>query len=264
MADLRITIEAPTPDEERVLGVLSMAGFDAVEVVDRAGAVWVRAYWPLEAGPPPAIDLTPVPGARRLPNEVIDRAGWANTAATCVASFWLASVGSGAPPSAAPEGLIPIWMDAGRGFGFGDHPSTRVALTALAALPRPVGPSVLDVGCGTGVLAIAAMRLGAKRATAVDTDPGARAAAATNARLNEVELEVGTEWPVAADLVVANITTPILAELAPKLSTRVAVGGCAIISGLLEAHGPELAAGFQPLAVHAEYGEDGWAALTLR
>ena len=127
-----------------------------------------------------------------------------------VGSLWI-----GPPWEAVPEGVEPVLIDPGRAFGTGAHPTTRLCVELLLGLERG---SVLDVGCGSGVLAIAASKLGFGPVTAIDVDEAAIDAAARNAEANGVEVDVrlldaASELP-AAETVVANIDLPTLARLA--------------------------------------------------
>lgn len=182
-----------------------------------------------------------------------------------------------APP--APEdaaGRCAVVIDPARAFGHGAHPSTRLVLAALDDLVRG-GERVLDLGCGSGVLAIAALALGAAAAVGVDGDPAAVAATVDNARRNGVadRLTVvegdagsgdGDAGAAGYDLVVANMLLPHLVELAPVVGRALAPGGIAVVSGVLDGQRDRLAAayGAAGLAPLAWAGEGGWLALTLR
>jgi ribosomal protein L11 methyltransferase len=159
----------------------------------------------------------------------------------------------GPPWEEPPRGLTPVVVDPGRAFGTGGHPTTRLCLEFLLDLPHG---AFLDVGCGSGVLAIAAALLGYAPVIAVDAEPAAVDAARANAAANGVELDVrevdalAEELPAAA-VVVANIALEAIVALAPRVSTRFFV-----TSGYLASDTPELA-GF----TGRERRElDGWAA----
>ena len=143
-----------------------------------------------------------------------------------------------------------IKLDPGLAFGSGLHPTTQLCIDYLARLPTLAGSRVLDFGCGSGVLALAALALGASLAHGVDHDPQALVATRDNAAYNDVgdALQVFTpsELPDDAhyEVVVANILANPLIELAPLISDRVAPGGRLIMAGLL--HG-------QAAAVSAAY-----------
>lgn len=139
---------------------------------------------------------------------------------------------------AIDPGAINIELDPGMAFGTGSHPTTRLCLEWLCKTVRP-GASVLDVGCGSGILAIAAARLGAERTLAIDIDERAVEAARGNAARNGVSGIMRVQHsgaPIEAmfDLVVANILTNPLCVLAPAIAARVMPGGQVALSGILE------------------------------
>jgi ribosomal protein L11 methyltransferase len=131
-----------------------------------------------------------------------------------------------------------VVLEPGRAFGTGLHETTSLVAEALAAM-RLEGTAVLDVGCGSGILALIALVLGAARARAVDVDPDAVAVARENAVRNGLaDRLVADETPVDAvaeqyPLVLANIESRTLAELAPALVARVAPAGTLVLSGIL-------------------------------
>ena len=139
---------------------------------------------------------------------------------------------------------INLILDPGMAFGTGSHPTTRLCLEWLE---RTVSPScsVLDYGCGSGILAIAAARLGAARVAGVDIDPQAVESARANAERNEVSaLFADSAEPVAGeyDLVVANILSNPLRVLAPAICAHVRSGGCLALSGILREQAEEIIA----------------------
>ncbi len=144
-------------------------------------------------------------------------------------------------------------IDPGRAFGTGAHPTTRLCLSFLAELPRG---SLLDIGCGSGVLSIAAVRLGFDPVVAVDVGDAAVAATRENAAANGVALDVrlldaATDELPAAGTAVANVDLATVERLGSRLDAR-----CVIVSGYLATDEPRLA-GF----AHVERRElDGWAA----
>jgi ribosomal protein L11 methyltransferase len=170
------------------------------------------------------------------------------------------------PPEAD---AIAIRLDPGLAFGTGSHPTTRLALRFLARSLRDDRPGaalrVLDYGCGSGILAIAAAKLGAAEVDAVDVDPQAIAAAARNALANNVKLRACAPEslpPGEYDLVVANILANPLIVLAPLLVARLRPRARLALSGILAAQAAEVIAAYAPqvpLGVTEE--EDGWVLL---
>ncbi|MFZ4719088.1 MAG: 50S ribosomal protein L11 methyltransferase [Ilumatobacteraceae bacterium] len=158
-------------------------------------------------------------------------------------------------------------IEPGSTFGMGDHPTTRLTLAAARRLVRP-GCAVLDVGCGSGVLAIGAMMFGAGRAVGIDIAPAAVPVTLANAAANAVEVEVGTtpleEVRGTFHVVLANILAPALVALAPHLRRVLAPGGHLVISGILADRHHHVLEALQPLTVERTDTLDGWAAVTLR
>ncbi len=171
------------------------------------------------------------------------------------------------PPAAA---AINIRLDPGVAFGTGTHPTTRLCLMWLDQSLRG-GETLLDYGCGSGILAIAARKLGAGTAVGTDIDPQAIAAARINAADNQTEVEFFLPddfGPGQFDVVVANILSNPLKLLAPALLGRVAPGGALVLSGVLERQADEVIAAYAaidpalPLSVWR--AEDGWVCLAGR
>lgn len=165
----------------------------------------------------------------------------------------------------APDrGAVNIVLDPGAAFGTGSHPTTRLVLAWLEREVRG-GETVLDYGCGSGILAIAAMKLGAARAVAVDIDPLALEAARYNASANAVAVEaLAADAPLAleADLTVANILANPLRMLAPLLASHTRPGGRIALSGVLAGQAGEVLAAYEPwFAMAVEATEGDWACL---
>jgi ribosomal protein L11 methyltransferase len=170
-----------------------------------------------------------------------------------------------------PVVLVPAWrttvvLDPGTSFGSGSHPSTRLCIGALVDLAP--GASVLDVGCGSGVLSIVAMKLGAASAVAIDVATEAIVATRENAARNGVEIDARhtliDDVDGTFDVVVANIGLGVLRTMAAELSTR--VGGWLVLAGLLDEQVPEAVAAYAAhgLALVGVEGEDGWSAPRMR
>ncbi|WP_263790212.1 50S ribosomal protein L11 methyltransferase [Salinibacter sp.] len=190
---------------------------------------------------------------------------WEDTLSPVRAGPFLVCPTSVAPPSGRDDATV-LRIDPEMSFGTGHHATTRLALRLLAEALAP-GDRVLDVGTGTGVLAIAACRLGADAARGVDTNPDAVRNARENVRRNEetdrvtvqegsVDVAPGTRY----DLVAANITRRVLLELMPALVARLAPGAALLLSGLLRPQRDDIrdAAASHGLALDAEAAEEGW------
>jgi ribosomal protein L11 methyltransferase len=146
------------------------------------------------------------------------------------------------------EGERVVVLEPGRAFGTGLHETTRLVAEAMAERkPRLGGAQVLDVGCGSGILALTALALGAAAARAVDVDPEAIAVTRENAIRNAVsERLLADTTPIERvagtyDVVLANIEAHTLREMAPSLAARLADGGTLVLSGILSAGGAEAA-----------------------
>jgi ribosomal protein L11 methyltransferase len=178
-------------------------------------------------------------------------------------AFWIVPTWSEVPPEASEV----IRLDPGRAFCTGTHPTTRMCLRWIAEHGRVAGttlPRVLDYGCGSGVLAIAARRFGARHVDAVDIDPAAIEATQANALANGVEIAAGLPQDAAGpyQLVVANILAAPLKLLAPVLSALVDRDGRLVLSGVLARQADELRSAYAPwldLDVAAE--DEGWILL---
>ena len=162
-----------------------------------------------------------------------------------------------------PEAIVLV-LDPGMAFGTGSHPTTRLCLEWLERSVTP-NVSLLDYGCGSGILAIAAARLGAGEVLGVDIDPQAVSAAADNAERNQVSArfedstkDIGGQF----DIVVANILSNPLKALAPAICSHVRPGGKLALSGILAEQAEELIEAYAPyLALSIADTRDGWVCL---
>jgi ribosomal protein L11 methyltransferase len=167
-------------------------------------------------------------------------------------------------PAVRP-GVREVVIDPGQAFGTGAHPTTRMSLELMLELDGR--GSFADLGCGSGVLAIAAAKLGFEPVSAYDADRGAVAATRANARDNGVlldrveRLDLRTQPPPAAAVVAANLMRPLLLRVAELIEER---PGALILSGLLDHEAAEVAAAFAPLREVRRLTDKGWAALLLR
>ncbi len=180
----------------------------------------------------------------KLADEDWVRRSQAQFAPIMLGRLWVGPTWCEAPSAAQAV----VRVDPGLAFGTGSHPSTRLVLRFLEQSLRS-GESVLDYGCGSGILGIAAAKLGASRVCAVDVDPEALRTAADNARGNGVQLRLSLPEELAPgdyDLVVSNILAQPLILLAPLLASRTAPGGRIALSGILESQAKEVAAAYAP------------------
>ena len=184
------------------------------------------------------------------------------------------------PPEHAERRLIA--MDPGSAFGTGSHPTTRLCLEALELLAAMApeglaGLRVADLGCGSGVLGLAALRLGAASVAAVDTDSLAVRATADNAALNgltpQVRVQLGSVEALAellegqpADLLLCNILAPVIQALCPAFNTVLAANGVGLLSGLLVDQAPALQLALRDEGWQAELTaeQSQWGLMTIR
>ncbi|MFV0277728.1 MAG: 50S ribosomal protein L11 methyltransferase [Parahaliea sp.] len=172
------------------------------------------------------------------------------------------------PPE--PE-AVNLLLDPGLAFGTGTHPTTALCLTALDTLPL-AGCQVVDYGCGSGILAVAALKLGATRALGVDNDPQALVATRDNAGRNGIPPEqlltalpgaaASTPGPARAAGVVASILAGPLMALSDTLLTLARPGATALLSGLLSSQAEALCAHYAPrITLRVADEKDGWVCL---
>jgi ribosomal protein L11 methyltransferase len=175
--------------------------------------------------------------------------------------LWVCPHGAPAPD----EDAVVVWLDPGLAFGTGSHPSTRLCLEWLDAAQLN-GSEVIDYGCGSGILSIAALRLGARSVVAVDIDPQALIATHDNAARNDVAERVVTfppEAPIAsADILLANILSGPLLELAPRFATLVRPGGRLVLAGLIVSQAGPVTLAYRPwFDIRPSGAHDDWVCL---
>jgi len=172
-------------------------------------------------------------------------------------------------PAQSEPGDAVLTIDPENAFGSGDHETTRLVLQMLEQRVAG-GERVLDVGCGSGVLSIAAVRLGAAAAVAVDIDEDALVVARRNAEINGVASRIETsarplqDIDGAYDIVLANIETRVLIHMPNQLQARIAPGGILVLSGILRGERDELLAAYAPMRLEACLEDGEWCACLLR
>lgn len=171
------------------------------------------------------------------------------------------------PAADTSDDIIRIELDPGLAFGTGSHPTTHLCLQWLAQ-NMSAGLTVLDYGCGSGILAIAAYKLGARPVIGVDIDSQAVQSTRDNAKINQVDLtaHLPDDLPVGQyPLVLANILSNPLKLMAPMLSARVQAGGQLVLSGVLKRQAQEVAQAYAKWLTLDVYDErDGWVCLAGR
>ena len=179
-------------------------------------------------------------------------------------NIWVVPSWHDAPDPAA----LVLELDPGLAFGTGSHPTTRLCMEWLESF-MPAGVTVLDYGCGSGILAMVAKKLGAAAVIGVDIDPQAITSARGNAARNQCEIDFHLPEQFGAiaagqqyGVVVANILSSPLKLMAPMLAGRVAPGGALVLSGVLARQADEVCAAYAPFITMSVAAErEGWVAL---
>jgi ribosomal protein L11 methyltransferase len=284
----RLTLRVAAADVATAEALLELAGAASLSLVDAADdpilepAPSETPLWPdveIRALFPPSADLAAIRAllerscgsAHAFAFSELDDDEWRAAAQRGIPArgfgkrLWLAP----ADDPRVPGGRVGIKLHMGLAFGTGEHPTTALCLEWLdAALERDT--TVLDYGCGSGVLAIAAVALGASRAWAIDNDEQALVATRDNAHLNgcEARIEVCAAESLPAlsvDVVLANILAGPLVALAPELARVVVPGGSVVLSGILARQSPTVAAAYEPWFEQiAAHERDGWTRIDAR
>jgi ribosomal protein L11 methyltransferase len=280
----RLTLELAAQDVPAAEALLTLAGAETISLRDAADdAVFepepgTTPLWPnvvIEALFANAADGESIrrllaitfPGSTPIV-EPFDESAWASKLVQPVkaraigARLWLAP----SEDTDVPRDRLVVRINMGLAFGTGEHATTALCLEWLERHIAS-GVTILDYGCGSGILALAALALGARFAYAVDNDSQALTATRANAALNGAADRLLVDMPenlpaVAVDVLAANILAGPLVELAPKLAERVVPGGTAVLSGVLEAQAASVAAAYAPYFANVQHAaRDGWVRL---
>ncbi len=283
---VEITITTAPPAVEAIANILLGCRTGGIEEARLApGSVVLRGYLPVG----PAVDVTlaaiadrvqALPqfdldiGPGRIETRVVEDSGWALSwkmhfkAFPVGSRFWIKPTWDDQP---APDGRIAIELDPGMAFGSGLHASTQLCLIALGERLR-AGARVIDLGTGSGILAIAAAKLGAASVLALDNDPVAVDVARQNAAHNRVDDRIDVRLSslldgvsAEADLIVANLTAEIHFDLLPHAADNLAPGGLLVAAGIVadRVHEVRAVAAAAGLRLLEERKEAEWRCLVL-
>ncbi len=288
---LRLTLSTTAPWFEELSDLLLAAGAPAVTALDAgdqpilepdpgAMPLWqhvqVQALWPPEAPLAPLREqLAAWSAARQQPMPALDTTfvpdqDWSRTWRDGLEPrrygdrLWVLP---GDWPDAQDFAGVHLYLDPGLAFGSGTHPTTSLCLHQLAALPL-AGCRLIDYGCGSGILAIAGLLLGADQALAVDHDPQALTATRDNAIRNGVAAarlqccapgdSKLADWHGQADILLANILAGPLTALAPTLTGLLRPGATLVLSGILASQWPGVAAAYPDVQFATPLIQDDW------
>jgi ribosomal protein L11 methyltransferase len=265
---IRLSIRAATADAEPVTAALLELAPTGFEQIDGPDFVEFALYGAPGELPALGEGEAEVAGARVVVRgeEVPD--DWSERWKRFHAPVLIGGTVYVRPPWEEPAlrpGVREVVIDPGQAFGTGAHPTTRMCIELMLGLDAK--GSFADLGCGSGVLAIAAAKLGFAPVRAFDADRGAVAATLVNARDNGVELaaverlDLRSAPPPYADATAANLMRPLLLRLAQLMERP---PPALILSGLLDEEAEEIAAAFAPLSERRRLSDKGWTALLLR
>ena len=275
VVEVRLAEGPGGPPVLEALEALEAAGAEALEVLQearpaRAWGLFSGEAAPLEAAVQVALRARGVAGAE-VRASAVERSDWASVVQLGLRPVVfgdLAIVPPGCPAPPAARHVLTI--ETAGAFGSGLHPSTALVLERLAALPP--APAMLDVGTGTGILALAALSWGTERVVGTDIDPRALAVAAEIAAAAGLQerLTLLAGGPEAAPgqfaRVVANVLAAPLADLAPEVVRRLAPGSQLLLSGLQPHQAPEVVKAYRDRGLWwvGETAARGWVCLELR
>ena len=264
---IRLAVRAPAAAADVVLAELLELVPAGVEQVDGEGFVEFAVYGApgelpeLDPGTAEVAGVTVTVSGEEVPDDWAERWKRFHSPVLIAGRLYVR------PPweeAAIRPGVVDLVIDPGRAFGTGAHPTTRLSLELL--LDVPAGGPLCDLGCGSGVLSIAAARLGFGPVTALDSDRLAVEATTANARDNGVALDtvrranLREEAAPPAEVVLANLMRPLLLRVAQLIEHE---PRAMILSGLLDHEADEVAAAFAPLQEKKRLSDRGWSALLL-
>jgi len=283
----RLTLETAAADVPKAEALLTLAGAETIALCDAAdhpvfepepstAPLWPRvtlhALFAIDADLAPLRDLLAATFAEAAVTvNVLPESAWQLAMRQTVQArpigsrLWLAP----AEDQCVPNDRLTVRINMGLAFGTGAHATTALCLDWLEGQVVP-GSTLLDYGCGSGILALAALVLGAARAFAVDNDDQARTATRANAELNGVADRLVIATPdalpaISVDVLVANILAGPLVALAPTFAQLVRPGGRLVLSGILERQAKHVATAYAPHFGELEQAAyDGWVRLTGR
>jgi ribosomal protein L11 methyltransferase len=283
----RLTLETAAADVPHAEALLTLAGAETIALRDAAddpvfepepstAPLWPRvtlhALFTVDANLAPLCDLLAATFAEAAVTvDVLTEAAWQPGLQQTVQArpvgtrLWLAP----ADDERVPDDRITVRINMGLAFGTGAHATTGLCLDWLERHVVP-GSTLLDYGCGSGILALTALVLGAGHAFAVDNDGQALTATRANAELNGVADRLLVAMPdalpaISVDVLAANILAGPLVELAPTFAELVRPGGRLVLSGILEPQAAHVAAAYSPYFGELEQAaRDGWVRLTGR
>jgi ribosomal protein L11 methyltransferase len=278
-----LSVEVPQAEADDCAALLLDEGARGAEVHDgsvapmpgaprpQPGRAIVVAFFDGPAAAQSASDGLGLPGRiAEIPDQDWGEAWKAGLAPAVVGRVYVRPSWIDASP---PPGTVEVVLDPGMAFGTGTHPTTRLCLEALGdLLAEAPGSDVLDVGTGSGLLAIAAKKLGARRVAGTEEDALALRVAGENAGRNGVVLELHLAPPDAVPgrfrVVVANILANTLVALAPAISSRLSPGGALLLAGILAGQEDEVEAAYEEAGLSRdrprERSEGEWRLLAFR
>jgi ribosomal protein L11 methyltransferase len=250
-----------------VAGDLWALGATAIEERGVDAGVLLVAAFPTASATKEAADAVGGEVVEVEPGELVDR--WRDYAEPVDVGAALRVVPAWRPAPTGAPGRLDLLIDPGPCFGSGSHPTTRAMLMMLEDIDVD-GAIVLDVGTGSGILAVAAARRGAARVEAIDIDPAATAVVSANAGANGVgDVVRASAQPLAAiedrfDVVLANLSAATLVDLGADLIRVTAPGGVLALSGMLTGQWRHVRPGFAAMTLERRIDNEGWATIMLR